>query len=190
MFSRMFQVAAVALCLWGVPACGEDTEIALLSGGAGGSAGNAGADGGGSGGTTACGSSTQCTGEQPFCDTTRGRCVGCLVAGHCELGRACDPRGRCTDSCSTPADCTSGDSPFCDPSSGACVECLTAGDCNSGGESRCVLNRCVECASDQDCVGDKPYCALGGNECRECLVDGHCATGQVCDPEELQCKPG
>jgi hypothetical protein len=158
-------------------ACGEDGEIRLLSGDVDAGAGGApGADASIDGGTDAtdggfvdggCSSSANCAGTEKFCNTARGRCVECLAASQCEVGKSCAPSGVCDETCSSNPDCSSGSRPFCLPGFSVCVECLGDADCEDS---------------------EKPFCESLSRECVECLADGHCETDNSCDPTDFQCK--
>ena len=186
----MSRVVSIALFVCaGITACGGDTEIDLLPKAASQEAGVGGSSAGtGGSGGIACGAA--CGGEAPYCDSSSGRCVRCLVAAHCTPPKACDPSGNCADPCTGAGqECTSGSKPVCDPGTGACVECITAQDCHD--EPICTQGRCGECRGNADCAAkgpENPYCALATHQCRECLVNGDCTPPQTCDPQELQCK--
>lgn len=188
------RIAAFGVCLI-VGACGSDGHIDLgsaASGGATGSAGVGGTGALGAAGATTCGSSAQCIGERAFCELSSGRCVKCLIPGHCkESGKTCDPVVfECEDGCTQDGECSSGGKPFCEPTRGVCIECRQDTHC-SGDENRCLttVGKCVQCRGDTDCSNaEKPFCPLSRNECSECLVDGHCPGGQKCDPTDYQCR--
>jgi hypothetical protein len=162
------------------PACGDDAEIRLSE-----------SPGAGSAGASACTSSEQCGGGEPFCELGRGQCVECLTLSHCEPTKACTLSGQCEDACVTDNDCASGSgNGRCDLARGACVDCLGDADCD-GPKPFChpLSQRCVACVGDIDCANDpgKPFCAMADGECGACLNDAHCPASLRCDTKSHDC---
>ncbi len=108
-----------------------------------------------------------CTSEQPFCDTSTGRCVSCLEDYNCS---APTPKCRQTDH--------------------ICVECITKSDCVAG--ETCQLGSCVsdqqpepECSETKPCTEGK--CDL---EAQVCIFDVQCTkeTEATDCPKDGECK--
>ena len=83
-----------------------------------------------------------------LCDTASGRCVECLVDGHCgELGERCSlVLGLCAQPCSAGVACS--DEPICDLDIGFCVECRLDSECED--DEVCRRSECVELDDDDD----------------------------------------
>jgi Cys-rich repeat protein len=89
---------------------------------------------------SACRADADCLGAQTRCDTSDGKCYGCLTDGQCGAGKRCEPVDR------------------------VCVDCLTAGDCKVAGkpvcgkDGTCIATCSNECtkAGDVFCVADNP----------------------------------
>ena len=85
----------------------------------------------------------------PFCDTGKGVCVGCL-AGTCPGGAYC-------------ADDESG-----------CRQCLNSSQCTADPDRHCsttpdTLGTCVQCDGSNDCPSDTPHCLR-----HQCVANASC----------------
>lgn len=67
--------------------------------------------------------------------------------------------------------------------------CVDDGDC-FGAVPHCdtAQERCVACATDDDCPGEL-FCEPITGECRDCVTDDHCPSPArpICDPASRQC---
>lgn len=128
------------------------------------------------------------------CGTCAGDCGGgitCQFNNHCGAGRVCLD-GKCTSSCSGPADCGSGQT--CKGS--VCVPdtsnfCLKSVDCGAGKE--CLNNSCYPacagtCTSAKDVCGEAIMVgSIGVRLCRpdhsarpQCTLTKDCTNGEQC----------
>lgn len=109
-----------------------------------------------------------CVGETRLCARWETEADGCVI---CEVGsdRGCG-----------------GFLPYCVEVSGGelnaghsgsvdCVECLSGDDCGEGTPA-CIENRCVECATDEQCTSpEASRCDAVSNTCEPCGGLGECA---------------
>jgi hypothetical protein len=127
-----------------------------------------------------CTDGLQCPDGAPLCRGNDGRCVECTGnSGANACGEAdaanCNANGECVP-CALNGDCTHlGGLGVCDTSlnPNRCVQCATDNDCNSDTASRCVNNQCVECNNNNACTGQpsgNTVCdtAANPNRCVEC----------------------
>lgn len=116
----------------------------------------------------ACLSDAECESPSaPGCDTNKGRCVACLVDGHC-----------------------AGSRPACDLASQSCVECTADKHCTSSSEPACDRSqfRCTRCLNDSHCSAPTPACEPSSGRCLECTQDSHCSgTNPACDTANYKC---
>ncbi len=144
-----------------------------------------------------CMTAADCMGSPmgPACDTTTGRCVGCVTTpDSCATSQHCDPASQsCVAGCRTDDGCTGasadGGTPVdasdggalalvCDTSTHACVQCLTDAQCPAG--LVCAGELCVPgCNSGHACPTALACCA--GACVDEVTNAGNCGTcGAVC----------
>lgn len=125
----------------------------------------------GGNGTDAGGCGT-CMRDTPFCNTSTGQCVACLMDSDCTEAAAarCDTStGACT-TCTDSTQCMGiTGTEVCDPSDGACVQCLP------GERSACGTNVCD--ARMRTCTMEMER---SGVACSPCVSDEQCQMGQVC----------
>ena len=139
-------------------------------------------------GPVACSAKSDCGGATPHCDPKAGKCVACLVAGHCpgEFARCANHQCLPPRVCSVDAECAS-DGGVCAPF-GFCVDCLAAGTCPGGGV--CTLFQCLAatptCGQNSDCGGATPQCGTAGT-CVACIGSLQCPAGELCS--EGLCTP-
>ena len=96
--------------------------------------------------------------------------------------------GEQAPSCSASAECAP-PTPHCSAESGRCVECLTNQNCVGTGFLFCDLTsfRCVTCVADTNCPSAAPYCAPSG-DCVACLDSTNCGSSlAACDPVTYHC---
>ena len=138
--------------------------------------------------TGSCTKNADCSAHPvtPFCDTTKGTCVQCVIASDCGLGKVCQS-GVCANptGCSANTDCHDKSAPVCDTNQHACVQCLAAKDCTN--LSLPVCNAQHTCVSSAGCEGDPdchdplvPKCQVSSGQCVGCLTTADCKNGNVC----------
>ena len=134
-------------------------------------------------GASTCGSSSDCSGSNRFCNPGTRTCAECLASSDCGAGATCDAlSGQCKAPCDPNVAC-SGDL-IC-AARGVCVRCASNADCASGDNPLCSpeLDRCVECLSNRDCSTSSPVCS--GGRCIECAANSQCRAGEpFCDLED------
>lgn len=102
-----------------------------------------------------CTTNTDCAKAQelPTCNTTNGKCVGCLADTDCK-----------------------GATPFCGPTTGTCVACKADTDCK-GSTPLCSANgSCVECKANTDCASSVSGGLCGTDGSCGCDADTDCAS--------------
>ena len=151
------------------------------TGNASGTGGAAGSGSGGDGGPTGCQGNADCASDPggPTCDTTTGKCVGCVGATDCPSGQYCDTATqKCGAGCDEASDC-SGATPLCEISSNACVACLKDTDCPSG--QICASNACATgCSLAQPCPNTSDTCCAASCHDLKADVNNCGACGTAC----------
>jgi hypothetical protein len=139
-----------------------------------------------------CKVDTDCPLTDLHCDSASATCVECTTDAHCanEGRRRCDTALHMCVACGTNSDCAVLD--ICEPTTHKCLRTCAMG-CPPP-MLRCDLgsDRCVECASDAECVrpGLRHTCQLASGECVQCLSDAQCgAPAARCDPVSGNCVP-
>ena len=149
------------------------------------STGGFGNAGGGNGclfGCQACFNENQCP-DWLHCSERFGNvCAECDDEFGCRPGERCNlSNGLCAKVCEHDDECFDG--LVCDPILEACVFCSSDQQCLSDQNEntrRCVLNYCFECTESTDCLkGPRQICA--NRRCVECEFDEDCGFGQHCD---------
>jgi Cys-rich repeat protein len=142
-----------------------------------------------------CRTAADC-GNGRYCDTTRGRCVECLVQEHCLAGDRVCSQGSCVASmpCTSARMCPG---QVCDLTRMRCVDCVGDADCG-GAPMVCRSNVCVAltmCASSRECSAAGLVCDTAARRCVECVADGDCPMGRRCNADRqcatsAGCTPG
>ena len=123
--------------------------------------------------TPNCNNAIICSGDKPYCNSSNGECVECIMDGNCSGGKVCT-----NNTCVCPDD-----KPY--ESGGKCVECSSDSNCSNG--KTCQNGTCK-------CPSDKPY--ESGGKCVECTSDTQCASGETCQsnvcekPAVRECQAG
>jgi hypothetical protein len=133
----------------------------------------------------------------PVCDSTSGRCVGCLTNDHCEGGANGGVDGGTDGGADGGADggVAAG---FCNLATNQCVQCLAHADCKDPSKPICGgLHTCVGCGT-QGVAADScttrnpalPVCRADTGTCVECTGNANCAGDagiRVCNPATNRC---
>ena len=92
-----------------------------------------------------------------------------------------DAEAACTASCAKW-------NQVCDWDWQVCVECNDNSDCQAIGKKRCWVedHRCVDCATDNDCIAGQQHCVSQTGECRPACTYG--AGDDVCEPDGTHCS--
>ncbi|MBI5531636.1 MAG: choice-of-anchor L domain-containing protein [Deltaproteobacteria bacterium] len=153
----------------------------------------------------ACTSNTECQADpaNPVCNTSTGKCVGCLPTDDtCGSGKYCDPAtNTCATGCASDTACASDAAVmYCDLTTHKCTGCLIDDHCPAG--SVCVSGACVAgctqqhpCANSETCCGstcvnlasDPNNCAACGTVCPGAPHASASCTASVCG---LTCDAG
>ncbi len=139
-----------------------------------------------------CEDNTDCAGKPGLgglCRTVDGLCVDCITNAECSGDRTasqCGNGGTC-ERCAVDDDCDLFEGrPNCKVDEG-CVGCVNDADCtgnpdgntcklnnNGTAQGPGVINTCVECVDNGDCLTPgAPVCS--GNVCTACVLDTDCA---------------
>lgn len=128
-----------------------------------------------------CLNNSHCTFDagRPFCETSRGLCVGCFETSQCPDADA--------------ARCETSPAPEADDTRYTCVGCTQNSDCSpsKGLSGLCSLGRCVDCTG----LGPSPECSTNpalsrcqNGECTICAADVDCSL--FTEENTLACKAG
>lgn len=116
--------------------------------------------------------------DGPVCDTSSGKCVGCVAQADCLanndcVGEICKPYTTCKSS----LECGKGQ--VCSTDLGRCVECVGTGDCAA--DQICAGNGCRQkCASDTQCTKLGLLCDTTRGACVACVGATDCKTEEYC----------
>jgi hypothetical protein len=146
-----------------------------------------------SGMCVACVGDTDCSGARRHCDTSAGVCVECNSTVDCGLGRRCNvATKRCIDTCIDSDDPCAAAGFVCDGDLKLCIECKSSENCSEPNMPHVCdlpIGRCVECTANAQCPSTKPVCDRRSGKCEACVTSAECASGAVCDPATLTCRP-
>lgn len=133
----------------------------------------------------------------PVCDSTSGRCVGCLTNDHCGGGADGGVDGGTDGGADGGADggVAAG---FCYLATNQCVQCLAHADCKDPSKPICGgLHTCVGCGTQgvapDSCTTRNPalpVCRADTGACVECTGNANCAGDagiRVCNPATNKC---
>lgn len=110
-----------------------------------------------------CVVSSDCKDAKPVC--LNGGCVECDAVVPCHMDKVCfEQIGKCTEPCTTAAECKDKGRPVCLAELGVCVACAGEGDCDDKHQCDPAIYACVGCLTDVDC-GDAGSCDPTRGEC-------------------------
>jgi len=128
-----------------------------------------------------CTSDSNCYGDTPYCDTSKGFCKACYSNLQCSYGKYCN-NGNCdylpnSPNCTTDSQCPSYASHCVNKT---CVSCSLDSHCLP--HQRCYYSLCVNqepynyaCQSNQECNYFNPYCDATSKTCAKCSSNTNCA---------------